>query len=252
MERNNQKLGELLYLLDSSYFCKDSSEIRNISNLINKLSKNYDNFIDLLFKGLSSNAFNNKKISLELHKCLAVYLKNTILEQKSDMNKDQLLNLIHKIFRLFFINNTNPNLYNKSIIIIFENIIKEISTDCLKSYLGDFFSFLLDAIKNIDPLNFISISKVVLKFSRALFNSKIIDKDNYSKIINNYYIDIIDIIFKNVPIFFNQNKNKFDEDFLNLLINLIEDIYSILKFISKIENLDKEKFQKFLEKIFEK
>ena len=252
MESNNQKLGELLYLLDSSYFCKDSCEIRNISNLINKLSKNYDNFIDLLFKGLSSNAFNNKKISLELHKCLAVYLKNTILEQKSDMNKDQLLNLIHKIFRLFFINNTNPNLYNKSIIIIFENIIKEISTDCLKSYLEDFFSFLLDAIKNIDPLNFISISKVVLKFSRGLFNSKIIDKNNYSKIIHNYYIDIIDIIFKNVPIFFNPNKSKFDEDFLNVLINLIEDIYSILKFISKIENLDKEKFQKFLEKIFEK
>ena len=252
MENNNQKLGELLYLLDNSYSCKDNSELKKITNLINKYSENLNNFVDLLFKGLSLNSFNNKQISLDLHKCISINLKNSIIEKKTDMNKEQLFNIFQKIFQVFFFNNTNPNLSNNSIITIFENIIKELSTDCIKPYLEDLFSFLSKAIKELNPISFINISKIILKFSRALFNSKIIDKDNYSKIINDYYIDIIDIVFKNVPVFFNPNKNIFNEDYLNILTNLIEDIYSILKFISKMENLDEAKYQELLETIFEK
>ena len=177
MESSNQKLGEFLYLLDKSYSCKNNSELKKISNLINTLSENCDDYLDLLFKGLSLNFFNNKEISLELHQCMSINLKNTIIEKKEGMNKDQLLNIFQKIFQLFFLNNTNPNLSNNSIIIIFENIIKELSTYCIKPYLEDLFSFLSKDIKMIDSTNFINISKIVLKFSRALFNSKVIDKD---------------------------------------------------------------------------
>ena len=45
-----QKLGELLSLLESSYTCQDNSKLQEITKLIGEFAQNYDNYIDLLFK----------------------------------------------------------------------------------------------------------------------------------------------------------------------------------------------------------
>ena len=79
----------------------------------------------------------------------------------------------------------------------------------------DIFQILSQAITRepIQPLNFMNTAKIVVKFCKGIFESKIMDKDNYVKIINDYYIVIIDTIFKNVPIFIEPNKNLYNDDY---------------------------------------
>ena len=257
---SDQKLGDLLCLLENSYTCGDTSKLIEISKEINEYSKNEQSYYDLLFKGLSLTSFNGKNLSLDLYKSLAITLKNTIIDKDKNPNNDQqiLIFLFKKIFQLFFANNSNPNLFNESIINIFQNIIKFLSTSDIKSYLEELFKRLAQTISQISHQSekFIIISKIIIKFSSGIFDGKIIDKDNYLTIINvvnDYYLVIIDIILKNVPDFINPKINLYNDDYFDLLIHLIDDMYKNLKIITKFNYLDTDsKFQKLIENIFNK
>ena len=63
---------------------------------------------------------------------------------------------------------------------------------------------------------------------------------------------LIDIIFKNVPVFINPNLNVYNDDYFDLLNHLIYDIFYNLKIIAKINSLDYSKFQEIIENIFNK
>ena len=251
----DQQLGELLFLLERSYSSKDTQTILDITQSINKLEDNCDNYFDLLFKGLSLNSFNNKQISLDLHKSLALNLKNKINEKKLEMNNDQIFILLRKTLQLFFSNVINVNLFDKSLINIFENIITLLSSrDSVKSHCEELFNILLLAI-SIEPAtsdNFINKSKVVIIFCKGLFEAKILSKNNYNKIINEYYIAIIDIIFKNINIYFDPKKKLYNEEFISLLSEVIDDIYINSKNILKIEFIDNANFNIILLNIFTK
>ena len=185
------QLGELLSLLETSYSCKDTNKLQEISQLINELSNNFDNYLELLFKGLSLSSFNNKQMTLNLHKSLAINLKNVIMEKMLSLKEEQILNILQRIFILFFSEKINPNLLNESIINIFENIITSLSSlDSIKSQGENLFKLLTQAITSEPALsdNFINKAKIVVKFCKGLFGSNIINKDNYAKIINDCYI----------------------------------------------------------------
>lgn len=251
---SDQRLGELLSLLERSYTCKDTAQLKQISKSITAFSKNYYDYLELLFKGLSLTHFNNSQISLDLHKSLAVNLKNIIIENNKNMKNQEIIAVLQKIFDLFFNTNSNTNLFKESIISIFEAIISFLPAEEVKTHSENLFQTLSQKIVqySTQPINFINIANIVLKFCKAFIDLKILDKDNYFKIINDYYLAIIDNIFKNVPIFIDPNKHMFNDDYFSLLNNLIEDIYYNFKNISKIDNIDNVQFNEIMMKIFNK
>ena len=251
----DQQLGELLSLLERSYSSKDTKAILDISQSIKQFQDNCGNYLDLLFKGLSLNSFNNKQISLDLHKSLAINLKNTINEKNLELNSDQIFMLLQQILQLFFSSVVNTNLFDKSIINIFENIITLLtSRDSIKSHCEEIFTILLLAISGEPSTsdNFINKSKTVIIFCKGLFEAKILRKNNYIKIINEYYIIIIDIIFRNIKIYIDPNKQLYNEEYISLLSEMIEDIYINSKNILKNDFIDNSNFNVIITNIFTK
>ena len=250
------QLGELLSCLEISYSCKDTNKLQEISQLINELSNNFDNYIELLFKGLSLSSFNNKQLTLNLHKSLAINTKNVIMEKILSLNEEQILILLHKIFILFFSEKINPNLLNESIINIFENVITSLSSiESIKSQGENLFKLLTQAITSESALsdNFINKAKVVVRFCKGLFESNIVNKDNYAKIINDYYILILDIVFNNICFYIDRNKKLFNDEYISLLDYLIGDIFVNLRNVLKI-NLGEndEIINKIIKVVFDK
>ena len=251
----DQQLGELLSLLEKSYSSKDTQAILDITQSINKFEENCGNYLDLLFKGLSINSFNNKQISLDLHKSLSIALKNTINKKKLELNNEQTFILLQQTLQLFFSNAINAHLLDKSIINIFGNIITLLSSgDSIKSHCEELFTILLLAISG-EPAtsdNFINKSKTVIIFCKGLFEAKILSKNNYAKIINEYYIVIIDIIFKSIKTYIDPNKQLYNENYISLLSELIEDIYINSKNILKNDFIDNTNFNVIISNIFTK
>jgi len=248
-----QQLGELLSLLERSYSLKDTKAILDITQSINKLENNCDNYLELLFKGLSLISFNNKQISLDLHKSLAINLKNAINKNILELNNGQIFILLHQTLQLFFSNVINTNLFDKSIINIFENIITLLSSrDSIKSNCEELFNILLLAISGESAIsdNFINKSKAVIIFCKGLFEAKILSKNNYIKIINEYYIVIIDIIFKRIEIYIDPNKQIYNENYISLLSEVIDDIYINSKNILKNDFIENTNFNAIISNIF--
>ena len=252
--QTDQKLGDLLCLLENSYTCRDSSKLIDITKAINEYAKDEQSYYDLLFKALASTTFDGKNLSLDLYKSIAINLKNAIIEKARDMKNEQVLSLFKKIFQLFFENNSNQNIFNESIINIFENILKFLTKSDIKPYLEELFKILTQTISQISVKSekFIIISKIVVKFSKAILDINIIDNNNYPKIIKDYYLIIIDTVLKNVPVFINPNLNLYNYDYFDLLSHLIDDIFCNLKLISKINYLENSRFQEIIENIFNK
>lgn len=249
------QLGELLSLLETSYSCKDTNKLQEISQLINELSNNFDNYLELLFKGLSLSSFNNKQMTLNLHKSLAINLKNVIMEKMLSLKEEQILNLLQKIFILFFSEKINPNLLNESIINIFENIITSLSSlDSIKSQGENLFKLLTQAITSEPALSdiFINKAKIVVKFCKGLFGSNIINKDNYAKIINDYYIIILDTVFNNISFYIEPNKQLFNNEYISLLDYLIGDIFINLRNVLKFKLGENDEINKIIKVIFDK
>ena len=251
----DQQLEELLSLLESSYSCEDSTKLQEISQSIKEYEKNFDNFLSLLFKGLSLTSFNNKQISLNLHKSMAVNLKNVIKEKSLDMDDDKIYIYLQKIFVLFFSTIFNPNLSNESIISIFENIITFLlSRESMKFHCEDLFKILVQAVNSKPSISedFIIKSKIVVRFCKGLFASKNFTQENFVKIVNDYYIAIIDSVLQNINIYFDPNKNLYNDDYISLLNNLIEDMYTNLKNLLKINFGENSKFNEIIKNIFKK
>ena len=224
---SDEQLGQLLSLLESSYTCEDNEKIKKINEEIDNLSKNLENYLSLLLKGLSLTSFNNKEISLNLHKSLSINLKNILSRKNLEIKDNQLSSLIEIIFKLFFTPNSNPNLLNESILLIFEEIIHKIISLTQKLNLEKIFNFLYQAISQ-EPkqsIIFINRAKIVITFIRVIFRSQKMEENNSLNLIKDYYIPIIDTIFKNVPNYIDPSKNIFNKDYFNLLDILIDDMY---------------------------
>ena len=253
------QLEHVLSLLKSSYTSTNSSQLLEISKLLNSLSKDLNMYIEVLFQGLYSNLFNDEEINKELYQSLAVNLKNIIIEKKSELNNKQIIYLIKKIFGLYFPKVVNQHILKDSMINIFQNMLT-----CLLSSLAkndnnnefeSLFNLLLSNIKKEfeDRNELIICQKIVIKFIKGIFDSNsFVNENNFENIINVYYFDALDIIFNNAHKYIDPENNMFNEEYLIILDDLIEDMYLNMSNIGKNESIDKVKYFEVYSNMFKK
>ena len=256
---NINHLEQVLSLLKSSYTSTNSSHLLEITKLLNNLSKDLNMYIEVLFQGLSLNSLNEKEISKELYQSLAVSLKNVIIDKKSELNKEQIINIIKRILGLYFPKIINSYLLYDSIINIFQYSLTNLLSLLPKNDIDNEIESLLNAFignlkKGIEDRNELIIyAKIMLKFIKGIFENKsFVNKDNFEKIINVYYFDFLDIIFNNVNKYIDFEKNIFNEEYLIILDDLITDMYLNMSFCAKVKSIDQIKYFEVMSNMFKK
>ena len=241
---DSKQLEQILVLLKESYTCTNSSKLQEVAKILKSLSQDVNIYLDVLFHGLSLVSFNNEQIPFELHQSLAVNLKNIIENKIPELNDEQISYLIKKIFELYFPQIKNRNLIKDSLLDILQHILKNLLSSPHNKNCENLFFILLNAIRmefqNKDE--FAINEKIVMKFFEAIFNSSTVKKDNFDKIINDYYILMIDTVFKNVPRFIDPEKNMFNIEYFEILNCLMQDLYKNLHNVSAIEAIDNVKY----------
>ena len=261
MMNDIKQLEQILSLLKESYTSTNSSKLVEISKLLNNISKDLIMYIDILFHGLSLSSFNNEQIPFELHQSLSINLKNKIEERKAELGTEQISEIIKKIFELYFLKETNKNLLKEPLIKTFKDILitllqlisnEESNVINTNKFIDSLFVILLNAIKKENNDEFIINAKIVIKFIQGFFESKIVNKYNFEKIISDYYVSVLDIIFKNVPQFIDPEKNVFNDEYFLLLVKLIEGMFLNLKSVQKTEDIDNVKYCGLISNLFKK
>ena len=263
MKNDLEQLEKTLILLKESYTCTNSSKLKEISSLLNSLSEDLELYLDMLFHGLSIASFRDEQIPFELHQSLAVNLKNIIEKKAYELNNEQISYLAKKIIGLYFPKITNPNLLKDSLINILKQALKTLLSllngkDSLETNQNmeceNIFSILLNEIKK-DYQNkdeYVNSVKIVIKFIQSIFESELINENNYIKIINEYYSAILDNIFKHVPQYIDPEKNLFTIEYFDILSCLIEYLFFNLKTVSKIDDIDNVKYCEIFLNMFKK
>ena len=230
---------EILTLLEETFKGNDTKKIEEAKDKLQEKFYNLNYGISLLFQALSINEIGNKKIPKDLHKSVAIYLKNIFLKRADIFRKDDLFLFIKKFFELLFrVNKINKNLNNPVIFNIIQNTISYIlCTEKIasnKHYITELFNILLESIKSESKEiketkeNFLQTGKTVILLSTCLLGSRSADKNNYDELIDNFYIPIVNQIFANVPNFLDPKNNIYNNDFISLLKNLFDGFYTNL------------------------
>ena len=135
--------------------------------------------------------------------------------------------------KIFNQSQNNPNLLETSILSIFQAMISNllsnknmISTD--DNYIDQLFAVLLNSIKNATNDKFLKIARTVVLLSASLLSSKSANNTNYEKLINDYYIPIVNSIFANVPNFIIPKNNIYNDEYITILKFLLDGFYTIL------------------------
>ena len=240
------KIIEILKLLEETFKSKDTKKIKESKNRLTEILKDINNSIELLFLALSSKTIQGKEISLDLHKSVAIYLKNLFYSQKG-INSDEAYNYLIKIFDLIFNKSEiNPNLTNISVFTSFQTIIATLLSnqkviEVKEKYMTQLFNILLTSIKNVSNEKFLSIAKSVVLLSTSLLGSKCALGDNYIQLINEYYIPIINIVFSKVGIFLIPKSNIYNIEYITILRLLLDGFYSCLSRMRSFFNNEKRK-----------
>jgi len=241
-----KKIYEIYLLLEETFSSKDTKKIKDARNKLNEIFKDLKNSVDLLFIALSYKTIGGKEIPLDIHKSVAIYLKNILCVQKI-FKSDEVYNYILKIFDLIFNkSNENPNLKNIAI----NNSFQTMVTNLLSSkavleekndYIIKLFEIVSDSIKNVKTENFLDVAKSVILLISSLFSSKSANNENYELLVTKYYMPIIDIIFANVPKFLIPQDNIYNIEFLTILKLLFDGFYSNLTRMRGILPIEKRK-----------
>ena len=203
---------ELFSLLEETFKGKDNKKIKESMNKLNEIFKKDPTNINILFLALSYKEIGDRKLTLDNHKSVAVYLKNLLLSRKNE-NPEMIFYYLNKIFELIFEKSKeNSFLSNYSIINSFQSIIQNLLSfkNMLdkKDYLENLFKAILNYIQKENTEYFLTIAKPV--------------------IINSYYIPIIDIIFSNVPKYLNPKNNMYNIEFITIIKLLLDGFYNNL------------------------
>ena len=241
-----KKILEIYLLLEETFSSKETKKIKEARNKLNEIFKDIKNSVELLFLALSYKTIGGKEIPLDIHKSVAIYLKNIFFAQKT-FNAEEIYGYILKIFDLIFNRSKeNPNLDNISVFNSFQTMISILLSSKTiieqnNDYINKLFAILLDSIKNGQNEYFLTIAKSVILISSSLLASKSANADNYEKLIIEYYMPIIDIIFMNVPKFLIPKDNIYNIEFLNILKLLFDGFYSNLSRLRGILPIEKRK-----------
>ena len=233
-QETEQKLLIIFKHLEETFTSKETKKIREAKEKLSKIFKDIKTSLDLLFQALSTQVIQGKEISLELHKSVVIYLKNLFLMQKI-LSSDDIYNCLLKIFDLIFNQSKeNSHLLNPSILSVFQAIVlsllsnQKILDSKNSNYITKLFSILINSIKNANHDNFLTVAKCVILLTTSLLGSKSANADNYEKLINEYYIPIINIIFSKVTIYIIPKENIYNNEFITILKLLLDGFYSSL------------------------
>ena len=233
----------MLKLLEDTFIGKNTKKVEEAKNKLEQIEIKYR--ISLLLKALTIDSIQSNKISRDLHKSVVVCLKNILYKKAEAFSPEELLLYINKLMEILLTNKTNSNLNQHSIISMIQSIITNLaSCDKMvqnKNFLIQLFEILLKSIKNATKENFLQAGKIVILLCSSLLISKSADTNNYEKLIDNYYMPIINIIFANVPNYIDPKNNIYNEDFICILKHLYDGIYTNLSKLRQIIELQKRK-----------
>ena len=248
LSKEQLDLIDMLKLLEETFAGNDTKKIDEAKNKLQQKFQNIKYAISLLFQALSIDSIENRKIPENLHKSVAIYLKNIFLRNNESFGEADLISYLQKIIELVLTpNKVNPNIHNPTIFNVIQTIITYLSSSKLllknenKNYIIQLFDVLLKSIKSVSSEDFLIIGKTIILICSALLSSKSADKDNYVKIIRNYYIPIINIIFANVPNYIDPKNNIYNNEFISLLKYLFDGFYSNLSKMRGVLDVEKRK-----------
>ena len=237
---------ELFKLLEETFKGNNSKKIEEaIAKIQDKFTdKNYG--ISLLFQALSINKIENKEITIDNHKSVAIYLKNIFSKIYKILTKEEIFSYLEKIFELLFVQSKiNENL-NKPLIF---NLLQNIVTTLLSSpeliqntaFINQLFNILLNSIKSEKKELFLITSKKVVLLCTTLLTTRCANNNNFEELINKYYMPIVNIIFNNVSNYIDPKSNYYNEEFISILKCLFDGFYSNLSKMRGIFDIDKRK-----------
>ena len=248
LSKEQLDLIDMLKLLEETFAGNDTKKIDEAKNKLQQKFQNIKYAISLLFQALSIDSIENRKIPENLHKSVAIYLKNIFLRNNESFGEADLISYLQKIIELVLTpNKVNPNIHNPTIFNVIQTIITYLSSSKLllknenKNYIIQLFDVLLKSIKSVSSEDFLIIGKTIILICSALLSSKSADKDNYEEIIRNYYIPIINIIFANVPNYIDPKNNIYNNEFISLLKYLFDGFYSNLSKMRGVLDVEKRK-----------
>ena len=239
-------LTELLKLLEETFKGKDTKKINEAKNKLEQIFTNIDYGISLLFKALSISVIDGIKITEDIHKSVAIYLKNILSSKYSLFESKLLFAYIKKLLELLFIQSkVNTNLNMPGIFSTIQNTINSLlSTEKIvsdKSYINELFDILLKSITSETKENFLQTAKTSILISTSLLTSKSANNNNYEELIKNYYIPIINQVFANVRHFLDPKNNIYNNDFISILKYLFDGFYTTLSKMRGILEVEKRK-----------
>ena len=224
-----------LKLLEASFTSTDTNNIQEIQNQLDALSQNKEEYINNLLKALSIDIYNNFNISLNLHKSIAIYLKNFTFSKLLKSNKEEILTFLNSLLDVMF-NSGQEHLINPSISQILNDIInKIISTNEFlndNQNLTNLLNLLLNEMKKTEKI--IMKSNIVISLLNTLISGKCINGENLESFIYQYLFPISDIIFDNTKIFVNSQTITYE--YFEILKGICEIFYSILFKLKFIQN----------------
>ena len=192
-----QKIIEIFKLFEDTFSSKDTKKIKEAREKLGKIFTNIKISLDILFQAITIKEIQGKQISLDLHKSVAIYLKNLFFMQKS-LSGNDLYNCLLKIFDLIFNQSReNVHLIHPTILSIFQTIVyallsnQSLLEEGNKEYINKLFNILLSSIQNVKKENFLSVAKSAILLSTSLLTSKSTNMENIEKLYNDYYIPII-------------------------------------------------------------
>ena len=111
-----------LQLLQSTYTTSNNNELQEIQKQLSILSENTEEHINNLLRGLSIDSFNNFEINCDLHKSIAICLKNVITSKIEKPNQFDILSVLNSLLNVM-LNSNQKDLLNQAINQTLNNVI---------------------------------------------------------------------------------------------------------------------------------
>ena len=228
-----------LQLLQSSYTTSNNNELQEIQKQLSILSENTEEHINNLLRGLSIDSFNNFEINCDLHKSIAICLKNVINSKIQKSSQFDMLTVLNSLLNVM-LNSNQKDLLNQAINQTLNNVISLIISNDIflknEKNLEEFLNLLLNEMNKKE--NILIKSNMVISLLNTLISGKCFTGENLNTFIHNYLFPISDIIFNNTKLFINSETINFE--YFEILKGICEIFYSVLfklKFISNKNNI---------------
>ena len=239
---------EILKLLKETFKGKETKKIDEAKKKLEKKFNDIKYGISLLFEALKLNTIENEIMPLDMYKSILIYFKNILINNIPQFESEELLSYLINIINLLFNQGKeNSNLSHPILINLFQTIIsiilssKKLLERENKDYIFQIFEILLKIVKSVTNENFLQHVKIVILLTGTLLSSKSADANNYEKILENYYIPIINHVFDNVQNYLDPKNNIYNNEFILILKILFDGFYSNLSKTRTIFNIKKRK-----------